>query len=130
MNMITWIHRFTTTDPATFRTGDIVEVQTTISVVPVKKDQFRMIINMRALAMLDNGPSIVSILHHCRCWRHLTSYATESWPLSIQGCHHPSAIKAPLKRKVGYAELDDQVVEAKRKMNNMAMNEREWTWLE
>jgi hypothetical protein len=34
-------------------------------------------------------------------------------------------VKAPLKRKVGYAELDDQVVEAKRKMNNMAMNERE-----
>jgi hypothetical protein len=59
--LITWIHRFVTTDPITFRTGDIVEVQTTISVVPIKKDRFRMIVNLRALAMLDNGPSMVSM---------------------------------------------------------------------
>jgi len=38
-----------------------VEVQTTISVVPIKKDQFRMIMNLRTLAMLDSGPSQVSI---------------------------------------------------------------------
>ena len=61
LSLITWIHRFVTTDPITFRTGDIVEVQTTISVVPVKKDRFRMIVSLRALAMLDNGPSMVSV---------------------------------------------------------------------
>jgi hypothetical protein len=47
------------TDPIIFRSGDIVEVQSTISVVPVKKDRYRMVINLRALAMLDGGPSMV-----------------------------------------------------------------------
>ena len=125
--MITWTHRFTSTDPTTFKTGDIVEVQTTISVVPVKKDQFRMIINMRALAMLDNGPSIVSTLHirsemlkisNIHMWQKADSRRLQA--VVIQ-----APIKAPLKRKVGYAEIDDQVVEARRKMNNMAMNERD-----
>jgi hypothetical protein len=43
-----------------FRIGDVVEVQTTVSVVQVKKERFRMVINLRAMAMLDSGPSIVS----------------------------------------------------------------------
>jgi hypothetical protein len=30
-----------------------------------------------------------------------------------------------MKRKVGYAELDDEIVEARRKISNMEMNERD-----
>ncbi|KIM79399.1 hypothetical protein PILCRDRAFT_74520 [Piloderma croceum F 1598] len=48
------------TNPGSFRTGDIVEVQTTISIIQVKKDRFRMILNPHTLAMLDSGPSVVS----------------------------------------------------------------------
>ena len=38
----------------------MVEVQTTVSMVPVKNECFRMIVHLQAIAMLDNKPSLVS----------------------------------------------------------------------
>ena len=51
--------RFVPANPANFRIGDVVEVQATASMVPVKDDHFRMILHLRSMALLDNGPSLV-----------------------------------------------------------------------
>jgi hypothetical protein len=33
--------------------------------------------------------------------------------------------KAPIKRKIGYSDGEDEIMDTKRRMNNMAMNNRE-----
>jgi hypothetical protein len=45
--------RFETVNPTQFRIGDIVEVQATIVAVPVRNNRFKMILQLRALALLD-----------------------------------------------------------------------------
>jgi hypothetical protein len=45
---------FVPASPTCFRIGDIVEVQITISAIPVKKDKFKMILNLRSLALVDS----------------------------------------------------------------------------
>jgi hypothetical protein len=45
--------RFETVNPTQFRIGDIVEVQATIVTVPVRSNRFKMILQLRALALLD-----------------------------------------------------------------------------
>jgi hypothetical protein len=46
-------NRFTITDPARFRIGDLVEIQMTVVAVPVKGGRFKMITQLRTLAQLD-----------------------------------------------------------------------------
>ena len=52
--------RFTPADLTLFRIGDVVKVQTTVSMVPVKNEHFRMIVHLQAIAMLDSKPSLIS----------------------------------------------------------------------
>ncbi|KIM72038.1 hypothetical protein PILCRDRAFT_82231 [Piloderma croceum F 1598] len=53
--------RFFDVDPARFRVGDIVEVQITIAAVPIKNNKFKMISQLRCLALLDGTFTDVSI---------------------------------------------------------------------
>jgi hypothetical protein len=55
--------RFSKADPTQFRVGDIVEVQMTIITVPLKKDRFKMINQLRTVALLDGSFTDVSIEH-------------------------------------------------------------------
>lgn len=48
-------------DPTRFRVGDIVEVQMTVAAVPVKNNKYKMIIQLRSLALLDGTFADVSI---------------------------------------------------------------------
>lgn len=48
-----WLLSFQIAEPVLFRIGDIVEVQTTIVVVPIKRDRFKMILQLRSIALLD-----------------------------------------------------------------------------
>jgi hypothetical protein len=52
---------FIPTNPTCFRIGDIVEVQFTISAVPVKKEKFKMILNLRSLALVDGDFTEVTL---------------------------------------------------------------------
>lgn len=56
--------RFCEADPAQFRVGDIVEAQTTIAVVPLRNNKFKMICSLRSLALLNGGFTDVS---HSSC---------------------------------------------------------------
>jgi hypothetical protein len=47
-------------EPTQFRIGDIVEVQITISAVPIKKDKFKVIIRLASIALLDGTFTNVS----------------------------------------------------------------------
>jgi len=57
------VTRFFEVDPARFRVGDIVEVQITIAAVPIKNNKFKMISQLRCLALLDGTFTDVSILY-------------------------------------------------------------------
>ena len=52
--------RFVKAEPATFRVGDIVEVQLTVSAIPVRRNRFKMIVQLRAIALLDREFTEVS----------------------------------------------------------------------
>lgn len=55
------IKRFQATMPTNFRIGDIVEVQTTIIAVPIKDRHFKMIHQLRSIALINSNFSQVSI---------------------------------------------------------------------
>jgi hypothetical protein len=46
-----------------FRSGDIVEAQFTFTAVPTKGGKFKLMMVLRALAMLDYSHTMVSIDH-------------------------------------------------------------------
>ena len=52
--------RFCKADPTRFRVGDIVEAQVTTAVVPIRNDRFKMICQLRSLALLDGTFTDVS----------------------------------------------------------------------
>ena len=55
--------RFSEADPTQFRVGDIVEIQMTITTVPLKKNRFKMINQLRTVALLDGSFTDVSVKH-------------------------------------------------------------------
>ena len=58
---------FKPTEPAQFQVGDIVEVQMTVIAVPIKEGHFKMIHQLRSLALIDSSFSQVCIFHmHCQ----------------------------------------------------------------
>jgi hypothetical protein len=52
--------RFSETDPMQFRVGDIVEVQMTIVAVPIQKNKFKVVTQLRTVALLDGTFTDVS----------------------------------------------------------------------
>lgn len=52
--------RFIEVDPGRFRVGDIVEIQITIIAVPIRNNKFKMITQLRSLALLDGTFTDVS----------------------------------------------------------------------
>ena len=61
--LITLSTRFFDMDPIRFRVGDIVEAQITIAAVPIRNNKFKMISQLRCLALLDGTFTDVSILY-------------------------------------------------------------------
>jgi len=60
------LHRFDAFDPSRFRIGDIVEVQTNITMVALRNGRFKMIAQLRSIAQLDSAYSHVSAQQkHC-----------------------------------------------------------------
>lgn len=47
--------RFEETQPTQFHIGDIVEIQTTVIAVPVKERRFKMILQLRSLALINSS---------------------------------------------------------------------------
>ncbi|KIM79455.1 hypothetical protein PILCRDRAFT_10290 [Piloderma croceum F 1598] len=100
--------RFEPMDPVRFRVGDIVEVQATITAIPVKGNKFKTIAQLRSLALIDGSFTEKAAMRRAKA--------------SIQ----PVGWKPAIKRKVGYEMTDDDsdVTEARRGIVNMNMNER------
>jgi hypothetical protein len=51
-------------DPVGFKIGDIVEVQMTATVVPIRDNRFKMLLQLRAIALLNSAFSQVSRESH------------------------------------------------------------------
>ena len=116
--------RFLEIDPAQFRIGDIVEVQITIATVPVQNNKYKMIAQLRCLALLDGTFTDVSFHPDQydkelipKKWKQATTNRSKA-----SSC--PTAIRPTIKRKVGYNVIDDEVAAAWEKMVNMNMNDR------
>ena len=93
--------------------------------VPVKNDRYRMIINLRSLAMLDSGPSSVSLLlSNQKLPLVNTLHMQKAESLRSKYRTRTPIFRAPIKRKVGYTNSDDEIAVTRSKVNNMAMNDR------
>jgi hypothetical protein len=57
-------NRFFEVDPACFRVGDIVEVQMTIAAVPIRNKKYKMILQLRSIALVDSSFTDVSLYTH------------------------------------------------------------------
>ena len=53
--------RFQPVDPIIFRVRDIVEVQMTIVTIPVKKGRFKMLTQLRSIALINSAFTEVSM---------------------------------------------------------------------
>jgi hypothetical protein len=60
---MTFSTRFFAVDPRQFRVGDIVEAQVTFVAVPIRNNKFKMISQLRCLALLDGTFTDVSVLY-------------------------------------------------------------------
>jgi hypothetical protein len=60
------LYRYIDADPTGFRAGDIVEVQFTFIVIPIKREKHRMMMVLRALTLLDSTHTTV-----CNCTEHI-----------------------------------------------------------
>ena len=49
------ITRFQSTIPTIFQIGDIVEIQTTVIAVPIKDKQFKMVHQLRSIALINSS---------------------------------------------------------------------------
>ena len=119
--------RFCKVEPSWFRVGDIVEVQITVAAVPIRNNKFKMISYLRCLALLDGTFTDVSVLY--QIWI-IIIWLHAQWKLAmtdrLKATARPTVMKLTIKRKVGYNATDDEMSEARNKMVNMTMNDREY----
>lgn len=123
-NLMTLFFRFFEADPTRFRVGDIVEVQITIAVVPIRNNKFKMICQLRSLALLDGTFTDVSSSSHIQPFSdiRLTKWLKSATLSRAKVASHPTASKRAIKRKVGYNQEDEEMNETRKRMVNMQMN--------
>jgi hypothetical protein len=56
----THTHRYANMDPAQFRQGDIIEVEISLALVPVKEKKYKLVAVLRSLTSLDETYSQVN----------------------------------------------------------------------
>jgi hypothetical protein len=104
--------------------GDIVEVQMTIVMVPIKKDRFKTISQLRTVALLNGSFTNVSPQHilkfHCQ-----HNQIQDAAINRMKYINRPTTNIA-VKRKIGYGyESEDvEMRETRSKMIKMNMNDR------
>ena len=114
--------RFSEADPTHFKVGDIVEIQMTIATVPLKKNRFKMINQLRTVALLDGSFTDASAKHVLQFFYqhdHIQLAATNR----MKYINRPTT-KVSVKRKIGYDSEDVEMREARNRMINMNMNDR------
>jgi hypothetical protein len=116
--------RFGEADPTQFRVGDIVEVQMTLTMVPIKKERFKMISQLRTVALLDGSFTDVSPKYALKL-HHQHNQIQHAAMNRMKYINRPTA-KIAVKRKIGYGYESEDVDmrEARSKMIKMNMNDR------
>lgn len=100
-----WGGRFVSCEPQMFRIGDIVQVQISFVVIPIKGGRRKMLTVLRSIALLDGTFS-----------KQITNSNTQ---ITKQV---PSKMKT-LKRRIGYDEVDEAAEDRNEKRNKMAVDE-------
>ena len=113
--------RYDIIDPSKLNKGDIVEVQVSFVVVPIKDKRFKPLIIMRAVTLLDTNPSKASFNQQPQQETDGKQDATLK-KRHIQQPKEQMIFRAPiLKRSVGYIEDDDEESTEKR-MKRLNLN--------
>jgi hypothetical protein len=112
-SLLFWIQRFQACEPQLFRVGDIVQVQLSFVVIPVKGGRRRMLTILRSLALLDESftMNLVSLLKE---FSDLTLIHNKGEKATTRT---PTALLT-LKRKVGYSDTEGTSGREKRNNKN------------
>jgi hypothetical protein len=70
--------RYDILDPAQFHQGDIVEVETTLTLVPIKNDGFKLLAVLRSITLLDATHSQVNTTRLCHTTTDRKTKASDS----------------------------------------------------
>jgi len=119
--------RFERVDPTVFRVGDIVEVQTTLVAVPIKNGRFKMLKQLRSIALLDSTFTEVRSSTHIRETAILSTKTTQDATVNRAKAivNTPPVLRPTIKRRIGYDNSDDDVSDTRRRFVNMGMNDKE-----
>lgn len=117
--------RFHCTTPQTFQEGDIVEIQVSFIVIPLRDQKCRMSVVLRSINLLDGRFTQVSMSNNDEAyWAHFFKKKQDAFVKSIMQEDTPKTKPKPtLKRRVGYSE--EAVSTARAKLAAMAIDEEE-----
>ena len=106
------IRRFQPCEPQIFRVGDIVEVQLSFVVIPVKAGRRKMLTVLRSLALLD-GAYTIKLAGLSKLIQLFISDFYNHW----QGEKPQTLTVLPtLRRKVGYGDHNGETSDKRNKM--------------
>ncbi|KAF8802170.1 hypothetical protein BYT27DRAFT_7215577 [Phlegmacium glaucopus] len=88
-------HRFVATSPVTFQVGDIVKVQVSFAVLPLREGRLKTLMILRSISLLDGGQTQATAVLKF-------SSKMKAWEPRIT-----------LKRRMGYLEEEVSVTRAK-----------------
>jgi hypothetical protein len=117
---ITISSSFAKADPTKFRVGDIVEVQMTVVAVPIRNNRFKVINQLRSVALLTG--KFTNVSYCIQIWMQNTDKrggGKEATAQRLKSNRDPRAVKPTIKRKVGYNTFEDEVAETRKKMVTM-----------
>lgn len=115
---------FTKADPTEFRVGDIVEVQMTVVAVPIRNNRFKVINQLRSVALLTG--KFTNVSYYIQIWMQNIDKrggGKEAIAQRLKSNRDPRAVKPAIKRKVGYNTFEDEVAETRKKMVTMNVEE-------
>lgn len=113
-----YYNRFISINPIQIRMGDIIEAQVSFVVVPLKGRKYKMLIVLRAIAIIDS--SLVKVSTCCLFSANSHSYSYQNAALVKAQQHLKRSFSGPtLKRKVGYMLNSDEDIEEEETTNKV-----------
>ena len=108
-----------------FRVGDIAEVQITVVAVPIRHEKYKMLVQLRSIALLDGRfTDVRTHPEFKKYYADVTKIMQEAAAVRSNVTNGIKATQVKIKRKVGYDEDDDkEMSEARQKLVNMRMKE-------
>ena len=118
-----YLLRFVPTKPITFSTGDIVEVQVSFALLPLREKKYKLALILRSLTLFDSSYTQVRIISVRKCMFGDIESTTQR--ANADHFSQASALKKTitLKRRVGYT--DEEIGTTRAKLARMEIDSEE-----